>query len=155
MATDRDTAGVIAPPPLIFAAFFLAGLAVDVLFPATSWAGATVRWTGGALIATGIVVGIAVALQFRRAGTHLEPWKPTTVLVTGGLYRLSRNPAYVAVAMLHAGMALALGKTWTLAMLAPALTVIQLGVIRREEHYLERKFGDTYRTYCRTVRRWL
>jgi len=155
MANDRDTAGVIAPPPLIFAAFFLAGLALDALLPVTPWAGTAVRWTGGALIAASAVVGIAVALQFRRAGTHLEPWKPTTALVTGGLYRLSRNPAYVAVAMLYAGMALALGKTWTLAMLAPALTVIQLGVIRREERYLERKFGDTYRAYCRAVRRWL
>jgi protein-S-isoprenylcysteine O-methyltransferase Ste14 len=155
MATDRDTAGVIAPPPLIFAAFFLAGLAIDALFPVTPWADTAVRWAGGALVAIGIVIGIGVALQFRRANTHLEPRKPTTALVTGGLYRLSRNPAYVAVAMLYAGIALMLGKTWTLAMLAPALAVIQLGVIRREERYLERKFGDTYRAYRRVVRRWL
>jgi len=155
MAADRDTAGVIAPPPLIFAAFFLSGIALDTLFPVATRADTAVRWTGGALIAAAAIVGIAVALQFRRAGTHLEPWKPTTVLVTGGLYRLSRNPAYIALAMLYAGVALALGKAWTLAMLAPALTVIQLGVIRREERYLERKFGDSYRAYCRAVRRWL
>lgn len=155
MATERDNPGVIAPPPLIFAAFFGLGLAFDALIPLQTWAGPIARASGGVLIAAGIVTGLFVVVQFRHAGTHLEPWKPTSALVTGGLYRLSRNPAYVALALCHAGLALMLGKSWTLAMLLPALLVIRFGVIQREERYLERKFGESYRAYCRTVRRWL
>ena len=155
MASDRDTPGVIFPPPLIFAAFFCLGLAVDALIPPPSWAGPLERGIGGALIAAGVITGMVVVLQFRRAKTHIEPWKPTSALVTSGIYRWSRNPAYVALALCHAGLALSLGKAWALAMLLPALVVIRFGVIRREERYLEHKFGETYRAYCGTVRRWL
>ena len=155
MATDRDSPGVIIPPPLIFAVFFCLGLAIDALIPLRSWGGPIAQGIGGALIAVGVVTGLVVVLQFRRAKTHIEPWEPASTLVTRGIYRLSRNPVYVPLALCHAGLALVLGKTWTLTMVLPALVFIRFGVIGREERYLERRFGETYRTYCRTVRRWL
>jgi protein-S-isoprenylcysteine O-methyltransferase Ste14 len=62
---------------------------------------------------------------------------------------------YLAATLLYAGVAIAYGKTATLALLIPCLVVMHYGVITREERYLDGKFGDAYRTYRAKVRRWL
>lgn len=94
-------------------------------------------------------------LRFRRAGTSIAPTKPTTALVTSGPYRLTRNPMYVGMACLYAGLALALGVIWALAVLPLVLLAVDRLVIVREERYLEGKFGEEYREYMRRARRWL
>ena len=76
-------------------------------------------------------------------------------LVTGGIYRHTRNPLYVALALVYAGIAVAADSLWALMFLAPCLGVIRYGVIAREEAYLERKFGEEYRRFKSAVRRWL
>ena len=93
--------------------------------------------------------------QFRRLGTPPEPWKPTTALATGGLYRLSRNPIYVGFAVTYLGFAVAMDSPVALALLIPCLIVVDRFVIAREERYLEGRFGDAFRAYRNEVRRWL
>ncbi len=80
---------------------------------------------------------------------------PSSALVTSGPYRFTRNPMYLGMASLYAGIALAFGLLWSLALLLVVLVVIDRGVIAREERYLERRFGDEYRLYKQQVRRWL
>ena len=92
---------------------------------------------------------------FKRAGTDANPYRPSTALATDGPYRFSRNPAYLAMAITYVGITLAAEAPWALFMLAPAMLVIQYGVIAREERYLERLFGEDYLTYKRTTRRWI
>ena len=75
-------------------------------------------------------------------------WEP-------GPYRLTRNPMYVGFALVHAGLALRRRSTWALSMLGPVLAVVDRVVIRREERYLERTFGEEYRSYAGRVSRWL
>jgi protein-S-isoprenylcysteine O-methyltransferase Ste14 len=109
---------------------------------------------GGVLIVMAISLLGASLSRFRRAGTHVETWKPSSALVTSGPYRLTRNPIYVAFLLAFLGLACALDNIW-FAVLWPVLAlVLDLGVVRREERYLEAKFGEDYRTYCRGVRRW-
>jgi protein-S-isoprenylcysteine O-methyltransferase Ste14 len=157
MNPDRDNPGVIAPPPLIFAAFLGAGLALD-FFVVHAASGAPAPWRYGvaALLA---VVGLAVALSalfgFRRVGTNPEPWKPTTAIVARGVYHFTRNPMYVGMALLHVAVAIAAESLWALILVVPALVVVRYGVIAREERYLDAKFGDDYRHYKAGVRRWL
>ena len=93
--------------------------------------------------------------RFRRAGTAVEPWRPSTALVTGGVYRFTRNPIYLGMALLYFGLALAVDSAVTLALLLPLLALVQVGVVSREERYLEAKFGDDYRRYRAAVRRWI
>jgi protein-S-isoprenylcysteine O-methyltransferase Ste14 len=110
-------------------------------------------------------VGVAVLLlglvalpalrQFIRAGTHPEPWKPTTALVTDGPYRFSRNPMYLGFTFIYLGVACWVNTAWPVVLLPLVLLVMQYGVILREEAYLERKFGEEYRAFRRRVRRWL
>jgi protein-S-isoprenylcysteine O-methyltransferase Ste14 len=90
-----------------------------------------------------------------RARTQVNPFKPTTALVTAGPFQWSRNPIYGAMTLLYLGLALLLGALGPLLLLLPVLAVIRFGVVAREERYLNGKFGEAYATYSRQVGRRL
>ena len=114
------------------------------------------RWlTAAALIALGLMVSFAVVWIFRKSRTPVSPRRPTTGIVRAGLYRYSRNPDYLGQMMIYLGAAMATGSWWPFLLLPLLLVAIQLGVVRREEHYLEAKFGQAYRDYRAQVPRWL
>ncbi|MGH6720091.1 MAG: methyltransferase family protein [Alphaproteobacteria bacterium] len=154
-ATAKDSPGVIAPPPLIVVGHVALGLALDAAWPAPVFEATAQGIAGGALLAAGLGLVLACARRFRRAGTNVPTWQPTTALVTDGPYRFSRNPIYVGLALGYAGLAVVIDSAWLLALLVPLLAILHVGVIRREEAYLEAKFPDAYRAYTRRVRRWL
>lgn len=151
----EPVAGAVAPPPLIYALGLASGFALQALVGAASIpAGA--RWPlGGALLVGGLALLNAFAAALRRARTTLNPWRPSSAIVTTGPYRRTRNPGYLAMAMLSAAIALLAGALWPLATLAAAVLVVDRGVIRREEAYLSARFGAEYDAYRRRVRRWL
>jgi protein-S-isoprenylcysteine O-methyltransferase Ste14 len=158
MTEARDSAGVIAPPPLIALAAVVLGLALDWLIPAyvvSVLLSLTERIIIGAmLIAAGGALAIPAMRGFRSAGTHVEPWKPSSALVTGGIFGWLRNPMYVGLALIVAGLGIALASDWMLVMLVPAVLLLHFGVVKREERYLEAKFGDAYRAYKERVPRY-
>ena len=170
MTASRDIPGVIAPPPLIYIGFLILGWALfrfaatpDIVGPgAARWLGLgfgletqTRRIVSLPLIIGGLLLDGAAAGYFRRLGTAVEPWKPSTVLATDGLYRLSRNQIYVGFAITYVGLAIAMDSVLTLALLIPCLFVVDRFVIQREERYLSAKFGADYDAYRARVRRWL
>jgi protein-S-isoprenylcysteine O-methyltransferase Ste14 len=150
----RGTAGVIAPPPVIYLAFLGFGVAFEWLMPGAVLPG-WVQWIGAAVIVAGVALMFSFESAFKRVGTDANPYRPSTALATDGPYRFSRNPAYLGMAITYVGIALAAAAPWALLMLAPAMLVIQYGVIAREERYLERLFGEDYLAYKRTTRRWI
>jgi protein-S-isoprenylcysteine O-methyltransferase Ste14 len=157
--TDRhDTAGVIAPPPLIALAAVLIGVALDWLMPAYVLAvllSLTARLIIGVpLMAAGIALAVSGHGIFVHSGTNVNPFKPATALVTTGIYARLRNPMYVGLMLLAAGIGIALASDWTIVMLVPAILLLHFGVVRREERYLEAKFGDAYRAYKARVARY-
>jgi protein-S-isoprenylcysteine O-methyltransferase Ste14 len=91
----------------------------------------------------------------RRADTPADPRKPVLRLVTSGPFRYTRNPAYLADAMIYVGINTLANALAAIVLLPVALVVIQRGVIEREERYLERTFGEEYLTYKARVRRWV
>jgi protein-S-isoprenylcysteine O-methyltransferase Ste14 len=150
-----NTAGVIAPPPLIYLGGLAAGFALDAALPSPELPSAVAVPLGGALVGAGVALAGSFAAAFRRAGTPVDPYQTTTSIVTTGPYKLTRNPAYVAMASAYVGIALLARKPWALATLVPTVALIDRGVIAREERYLTRRFGDDYRAYQARVRRWL
>lgn len=157
MRPKGDHAGVVAPPPLIYLAFLLAGFGVGRLIDEPSLGLAT-EWRRGlafVLVIGGLLLDGIAAGTFRRLGTPPEPWKPTTALATGGLYRFSRNPIYLGFALTYAGFAVAMDSPVALGLLLPCLIVIDRFVIDREERYLAARFGAEYAAYKEKVRRWL
>jgi protein-S-isoprenylcysteine O-methyltransferase Ste14 len=149
-----QTAGVIAPPPLVYAVPLVCGLLVQYWYPIPVVAHRVAVPLGIVSVLLGLV-GLPAIRAFRRAKTSPRPWRPSTALVTTGPYRFTRNPMYVGFTLLYAGVAIWVNAIWPLLFLPLVLVVMQVGVIAREEAYLERVFGDAYREYRRRVRRWL
>ena len=164
MAT-RDHPNVAVPPPLIYFAFLGLGWALDrygvhIGLPAgedisLGFGTELRRGIALALIIGGLLLDGMSAGLFRRLGTAVEPWKPSTALATDGPYRFSRNPIYVGFAITYAGLAIAMDSPIALLMLIPCLVLIDWAVIRKEEAYLSRTFGAEYDAYRNRVRRWL
>lgn len=155
-AKSADAPGVIAPPPLIYAAGLGAGWALGAVMPlGIPLAGGAERAAGLALIALGAALAAWAFRAFHRAGTNANPYRPATALATRGPFRFSRNPIYVALTLIYAGLALAFDAAWAFVLLPGVLVMMQYGVIHREERYLERRFGPTYAAYKAAVRRWL
>jgi protein-S-isoprenylcysteine O-methyltransferase Ste14 len=102
----------------------------------------------------GLWLGLRAIAAFRRSGTHVEPWKPTTALVTEGIYAFVRNPMYLGLGLGILTIALALASDWMILMLVPFALVMHFGVVLREERYLEARFGDDYRRYRERVPRY-
>ncbi len=150
-----DTAKVLLPPPLLFLAAMLIGLVLQGVAPCRWLPPAWINWIVFPLGGASGLLAIWGVLTLRAARTAIDPYKPTTALVQRGPYRFSRNPLYLALILLFIGIAAWCNALWILLLLIPAVVVLQLGVIRREEAYLERRFGAAYRAYRARVRRWL
>ncbi|OAP43460.1 protein-S-isoprenylcysteine methyltransferase [Sinorhizobium glycinis] len=152
----RDSSGAVVRPPIAWAIAAAAGLVLDVLYPLPFLPPAVpAAWLGASLFLAGLALLIWAAATFRRAGTHIQTVEPTTAIVEEGPYRYSRNPIYIGMFLGLIGLALGFDSLWLLTMLVPFYIVIRYGVVAREEAYLERKFGDVYRSYKSRVRRWL
>lgn len=151
---EPDRPGVIAPPPLIFLAFLVAGwlLARYVVPPVGVPYG---RVIGAVLVVAALAFAFWARSEMVRARTNINPFKPTLAIVSDGPFRFTRNPLYLSMSAIFVGVALILHAVAALLLLPVVLLVITFGVIRREETYLQRKFGVQYDDYRHRVRRWL
>ena len=151
-----DNAGVLAFPPVIFLVTFVVGLALHFVFSIRILPEAWVQ------LAVGLpLVGLAGALvswaarTLNRARTGVSTATPRTAIAVDGLFRFSRNPMYLAMAIFYAGLASAINGLLIILLLPVLLGILSFGVISREERYLGRKFGQEYLRYKAGVRRWL
>ena len=155
---DTAVAGVMTRPPFLYLACLILGLVLDRVLPLrlTLPAPALVPWTaGGGLILLGAAIVAAGIRNFARAATPVPSNQPVRALVTTGVHGWSRNPIYVGMFLLYAGIGLAARSPWVLILTLPLAIALRYGVVAREEAYLERRFGDAYRDYKVRVRRWL
>jgi protein-S-isoprenylcysteine O-methyltransferase Ste14 len=154
-AAQHGARVIFIPPPLYYAAGLAGGMAINGVValplggrPATAVAGAVV-----AALRLGLAfAGVAAVIRHR---TTIVPHHPVATLLTGGPYRLSRNPMYTGLAITHLGLALLFGSWWPLALWPLVIVVVRQLVIRPEEQYLTQRFGQTYTDYQSRVRRWL
>jgi protein-S-isoprenylcysteine O-methyltransferase Ste14 len=152
---DRDNAGVLAPPPLIYLGALALGLLLDKKLPIPFLPRSISRALGWPLLVGGVSLMSWFFFTMRRADTPIDPREPVSNLATDGPFCYTRNPAYLSMAMIYAGIS-SLANAFSSILLLPAvLVVIQRGVIEREERYLERKFGQEYLRYKDQVRRWI
>ena len=155
---SEDHPNVIVFPPLIPLATLALALVLQWLLPLGLLARLAPAWRvaiGGGLLLVGGLVILAAMRALQHRGTNLRPSQPANALMSEGIYRHTRNPMYVGGAPLMIGLALVFALDWLPLLMIPAAFVLHVGIVRREEQYLERKFGDTYRHYMARVPRYL
>lgn len=151
---SEDTAGVIAPPPVIFAASVAVGFLLQKARPLPVVPPALGRPLGTILALAGLGLGASAFNAMKQAGTNVDPYEPTTAIVEQGPYRSTRNPIYLGMVLLGSGIGLFANAGWVLAALPVAIGITQKGVIEREETYLAQRFPEAYPAYAERVRRW-
>ncbi|MEZ5523519.1 MAG: isoprenylcysteine carboxylmethyltransferase family protein [Pseudomonadales bacterium] len=152
---DKKGPGVKIPPPLIFLFCLILGYALESALPVNTGPALWGKLVGVFLVTTAAVVLLYLLITYLRAKTSIEPWKPTSHLITSGLYAYSRNPIYTVFCLLNIGVGCYLNSLWITLSFLPAAVLVYYTAIRREEAYLENKFGEQYLSYKRSVRRWL
>jgi len=150
----KDNAGVIAKPPFIYLGGTLIGALIQHFHPIAITSFIHITWVGILVIVSGFLIIFVGVRELRRCGTSESTSEPTTKIVSTGLYRYSRNPLYISLSLLMIGIGLSFNNLWILIMLIPVLIIMHIGVIFREEAYLECKFGQEYLDYKASVRRW-
>jgi protein-S-isoprenylcysteine O-methyltransferase Ste14 len=152
---EQDNPGVVAPPPLIYLGPLVLGLLLNASFPVPFLPRGMRHVLGWPLLGGGVLLMNWFFWTLRSAGTPVNPEKPVSSLVTDGPFRYTRNPGYLSIAMIYAGIASLANALWAILFLPAALVVIRRGVIEREERYLECKFGKEYLRYKAQARRWI
>jgi protein-S-isoprenylcysteine O-methyltransferase Ste14 len=155
---DNATVRLFVRPPFLFLGCLVLGLVLDYALPlpvSTPSTALISLVTGGGLILVGGVIFAVSVSNFSRAGTPVPATRPVRTLVTTGTHGWSRNPIYVGMFLLYDGIGLAARSPWILLLTLPIGIVMRYVVVAREEVYLERRFGDSYRSYKARVRRWL
>lgn len=129
MSTDEmyeDHPGVRLPPPLIVLAGLVAGMALDGRLTELRLNPRPLVALGILCAAGGLLLGFSALGLFHRKGTKPEPWKPSSSLVTSGVYRFTRNPMYLGMLLLYTGFALIGAGPWSIGLLAVVFLIPQL-----------------------------
>jgi len=156
---DETGATVHFPPPIAGILTIIGGYIIGRFIPILTeyTLSAPGRyWIGGIIVlSAGSVLGLWPLLQFRDTGQNVTPWSGTPEIIVEGPYKFSRNPMYLMMLLVCIGFAVILSEPWIL-ILTPVLAIVLYHIaIKHEEAYLEDKFGESYCTYKKTVRRWI
>lgn len=148
---------VAVHPPILFPAVLGLALLLDHLAPLVTapWPAPLRFGLGGMLVALAMLLAGWAAWAFHRAGTPIPTFRPARRFVSSGPYAFTRNPMYLGLVILLAGLSLLLASIWTLLSVPVFVVLMDRLVIAREEPYLAARFGDPYRAYLRRVRRWI
>ncbi len=157
MNEPSDAAAVRVFPPAVPLLTILVGVVFNRVSPFKFKLSALPRYgIGGAIIGVAVLgLGLSSVILLRRTGQSENPWTPTTKIVTRGPYRFTRNPLYLQMVLGCIGFAVLLRNLWILLLTPLCVWALQVLAILPEEAYLERKFGESYRSYKCRVRRWL
>lgn len=145
----------IMRPPLIYLGAIALGLLLHFVWPVRLVSRAVSVPLGGTVVLVAVALFLYAVRTLRTAGTPVPGNRPTTTIVRRGPYRWSRNPIYLSFSLLQFGVAFWINSLWLLVTLIPAVVLMSLVVIPREEHYLETRFPSDYLPYKASVRRWL
>ena len=155
MENDVNGAAVKFPPPFVFLILMFAAYCMQHFWPIGIGSSSGLKYIGVAVAVAGVCIVLLTGRSFKRAETNIEPWKPTTRILSTGIYAYSRNPVYVAFCLVPIGIGIFLNNFWILVSFVPSSFLVYHIAIRKEEMYLERKFGEEYLQYKNQVRRWL
>ena len=142
-------------PPVYFLGAILLMVTLHYALPLRTWKIRPWNLTGILLILTGLACAIVANIQFRRHDTTNKPFQLSSTVVATGIYLYSRNPMYLGMVLVLAGIAFLQGSLSPVAIIPLFAWQITVRFIRKEERSLEEQFGEKYLDYKSSVRRWL
>ena len=157
MENKKDSPGVYIPPPLFYVLIFLVAIFAQKKIPIDDslFHLQITKIIGILFLVISLFFSVTSLMKFFQSKNTLIPIKPATSLQTNGIYSISRNPMYVGLAIVYLGITCFIGNWWNVILFPLLLLVVQEYIIKKEEKYLERAFGEKYLDYKSRVRRWL
>jgi protein-S-isoprenylcysteine O-methyltransferase Ste14 len=155
---SQDIPQVVVFPPLVPLTTVVSSILMQGSLPLQLFAHLTVYLRlpiGAVLLGAGVGMMASGRRALTRNGTNVRTSLPTLVLVDSGIYRWTRNPLYVGGCLVMLGVAFLCALDWLPLIFPLSLMVLHFGIVKREELYLERKFGDEYLSYASRVARYL
>lgn len=154
MSDAAHRPATLAPPPLVYASLLAMSWWINHQWPLNLPLTDGWRQVGWGLLAISAVLMLWAAFTIWRHRTTVNPYRGASALVRSGPYAFSRNPIYLADAILYAGTGLLMRSGWPF-LLAPVVwAIMHYGVILHEERHLRAKFGALYDEYCHCTGRW-
>lgn len=145
----------LLPPPLVYASGFVVGWYLAHWQTLAFTTPILVRWIAWSVVAVSIGLMLWAVLTIWHYRTTVNPYGQASTLVSSGPFAFSRNPIYLADALLYLAASILWQNGWTL-VLAPVIWLImRYAVIRHEEAHLHARFGKAYEVYCQRTARWL
>lgn len=142
-------------PPVYVLITLLVMVGLDFFLPVARIVARPYSYAGAVLIALGVAMNVWASGYFNKVKTPVKPFEQSTRLVTVGLYRYTRNPMYLGLLLILAGIAVLLGNLTPFLVIGVLAWLLQLEFIRVEEAALEATFGEDYAEYKKQVRRWI
>lgn len=142
-------------PPVWMLGVLLISALSDHLWPVGGFDNVVTRGFGLVIALVGLGIFVAAVLWFRRKKTTIHPHGRPTSLIVEGPYRVSRNPIYLAMALILLGQALWLGSALPLLLVLAFIMLITKRFIQPEEENLRQAFGPEAEAYLGKTRRWL
>lgn len=153
--SNRDSPGILLAAPFYLVAFMALGVGLGRIWPLGFLPTGIPDLSGYAVVGISLFLLWRVEKEFAACETDARCRVGDSALITTGPFRYSRNPAYVAMAIMVAGLSVTMNNLWLAIMILPACLSVYWFCIRKEETYLEATFGADYVEYRRSVRRWL
>ena len=142
-------------PPIWLVIGLVLIFAGNEFLPLARFTGPFGWYLGGFSMVVGMILLVHAGGMFKVAETDLVPFKNVTALVTGGVYRVTRNPMYLGMTLVLLGSAITVGALSSLLIPPLFMVIIEFRFIRPEEQMLRELFGEEFETYCSNVRRWI
>ena len=157
MENKKDSPGVYIPPPLIYVMVFLAAIFIQkkISIDDSIFHLQITKIAGILFLIVSLFFLVTSLRQFFISKNTLIPIKPASSLQTNGIYSITRNLMYVSLALVYLGISCFVGNWWNIILFPLLLLIVQEYIIKREEKYLVRRFGQEYVVYKTKVRRWL
>jgi len=142
-------------PPMWLILGIIVQFACNEYFPGVRFTSLLWQVLGGGVLVVGLVLLVLAGGLFKRADTDMVPFRNVTALVTTGIYRFTRNPMYLGMALVLLGCALTVGAATALLVPPLFMVIIQYRFILPEEQMLRELFPEDFPLYCARVRRWI
>ena len=142
-------------PPMWLAIGVIVQFACNEYFPGARFTSTAWQMVGGLILVIGMAMLVIAGGLFKQADTDLIPFQDVRALVTGGVYRFTRNPMYLGMALVLLGCAVTVGAATALLVPPIFMAIIHYRYILPEEAMLLAIFPEEFPAYCKQVRRWL